>query len=277
MNRRHRLWRHVVSALLYCLPAVACAQSPLIQEVVDRVDRDSLVNTVRVLTGETGSTHGGTSDTIYSRFEQAGTHGLATDYLKMKLESYGLSTRLQPYTLWSFIGTNVLAEQRGTVTPGRVYILCAHYDSYSGSPDVAPGADDNASGCAAVLEAARVLSRYKTACTVLYALWDEEESGRIGSLYYLKDSLDRQDTIMGAVNLDMIGYDGNGDSLMEIHAQNVANSGALADTAALVQRLYGVGLKTRVYYPTGNGQSDHGAFWMLGYGAIMIIEALRNG
>ena len=52
------------------------------------------------------------------------------------------------------------------------------------SGTTAPGADDNASGTAAVIEAARIFTQYDSKYTIIYALWDEEEQGLIGSAYY---------------------------------------------------------------------------------------------
>ena len=71
--------------------------------------------------------------------------------------------------------------------PNQQIIICAHFDSkpYSGP---APGADDNGSGTSAVLEAARILSKYKTDYTIIYALWDNEEIGLRGSAYYAQQA-----------------------------------------------------------------------------------------
>ncbi len=273
-----KLWQLGIAMLWLWSSAYAQAQSPSIQEIINAVNLDSLTNTVKVLSGEVGSKNRGTSDTIRSRDYSQNGHGFAVDYLKGKLESSGLPVQLQPFTtILGVSGTNLLVEQKGTSMPGRKYILCAHYDSASDDSTVlAPGADDNASGCAAVLEAARLLSRYKTSYTVVYALWDLEEFGGFGSRIYADSAAARGDTIMGVLNLDMLGWDSNGDSLMNIHASEKAQSVELADTVAFVSRLYSFRLKPTVYNP-GTSQSDHAAFWRRGYSAVLLIEAFWGG
>lgn len=69
----------------------------------------------------------------------------------------------------------------------------------------APGADDNASGAAVVLEAARLLSSIQTPYTIIFALWDEEEIGLIGSANYARHAVQSGEQILGIVNMDMLG------------------------------------------------------------------------
>ena len=109
-----------------------------------------------------------------------------------------------------------------------LFILCAHYDAVDFYC-----ADDNASGVTAVLEAARILSEYQFNYTIVYALWDEEESGKHGSYYYatMADSNDLD--IQGVLNLEMFGWDEDGDGLIDIHTNDIANSVSLANIAEL--------------------------------------------
>jgi hypothetical protein len=67
MNTPHRWWAHLAGVLLYCLPTLAWPQSPVIQEIINSVNLDSLAYTVKVLSGEIGSTSGGQRDTILTR------------------------------------------------------------------------------------------------------------------------------------------------------------------------------------------------------------------
>jgi Zn-dependent M28 family amino/carboxypeptidase len=85
--------------------------------------------------------------------------------------------------------------------------VCAHYDSHSDS-DYSPGADDNGNGVAAVIEAARMLSKYKFNYTVIYALWNQEENELAESGDYAKKSADVNDTLIGVINMDVIAFDG---------------------------------------------------------------------
>jgi hypothetical protein len=261
---------------LMCLGAPSVqSQSQVIQEILNKVDLDSLRLTVQVLSGEIGSKNGGTSDTIRSRLYTERGNRLAAEYLRVKLESCSLDTQEQPFVgPFAVQGANVLAEQVGEAVPQCKYIICAHFDSVSDSNDVAPGADDNASGCAAVLEAARLLSKYRTAYTIVYALWDQEEVGTWGSNYYAKAARSRGDSILGVLNLEMFGWDGNNDGLMDVHCNT--RSKQLADTVVLMTRLHQLPLTPIVYNP-GTGSSDHAAFGRLGYSAIVFSEAFWGG
>ena len=93
--------------------------------------------------------------------------------------------------------------------------------------DVAPGADDNASGTAAVLEAARVLSQYRFKHTLRFVTFAAEEQGLIGSYYYVAEARSAGTPIGGAINLDMIAWDSDDDDAMDIHAGTRSDSQAL--------------------------------------------------
>lgn len=104
---------------------------------------------------------------------------------------------------------NVIAELRGTRYPGRYVIMAGDIDSRaSGSTDAttdAPGANDNASGVAGVLEAARVLSKYEFSSTVVFAALSGEEQGLFGGQHMAKEAKENGWDIMGILNNDMIG------------------------------------------------------------------------
>ena len=92
----------------------------------------------------------------------------------------------------------------------RYVIVGGHFDSIAldrtpGTQDVAPGADDNASGVAAVLEIARILSQVELDATVIFAFWGAEELGRIGSSHFASQARARGDSIRVMFQLDSIG------------------------------------------------------------------------
>jgi Zn-dependent M28 family amino/carboxypeptidase len=163
----------------------------------------------------------------------------------------------------------VYAIQRGNSYPDQKYIICAHYDNMP-ADSLAPGADDNASGTAAVLEAARILSQFSSDYTIIYALWDEEEQGVIGSAGFAQWSRMNDESILGVINIDMIGWDSNNDGKFWINTVDTANSVAIANEAVKVNELYQVGLTPQVLNP-GSG-SDNLPFWYFGYSAIGIEE-----
>lgn len=116
---------------------------------------------------------------------------------------------------------NILAIQWGTKTPNEFVICGAHYDSWNSDgtdPDTirAPGADDNASGVAGILETARLLSRYTFDRSIIYANWCAEEIGLVGSAAYAKNMAEQGMDIVGYFNMDMNGYLEEGDE-MHVH------------------------------------------------------------
>ncbi len=236
---------------------------PFIEDLIDQTNLDSLIAFVRILSGEDSVWINGSKVMIHHRISSEG-NDLAADYIKNKLESYKLEVSDQKYNEQ---GRNILAFQPGISVPETQYIICAHYDAVPNH-----GADDNASGVAAVLEAARILSVNGNAYTLIYALWDEEEVGLVGSRDYASQARTNNSRIQGVINLDMIGWDSDENGLMDIHSSNVASSDSLAELVALMNSIYEIGLNPVIYNP-GVRASDHSSFWDNGYGAILLIEA----
>ncbi len=120
-------------------------------------------------------------------------------------------------TIW---GGNVVFRREGWKDPGRRVILCGHYDSISRANDpyvCAPGADDNASGTACVLECARVLSCAQFERTVEFVLFDAEELGLKGSAWFAAN-VDTEIVYEGIINLDMVGADYGGTGTISLGA-----------------------------------------------------------
>jgi Peptidase family M28 len=115
------------------------------------------------------------------------------------------AARFQPFSMpGSASQRNVLC---GSATPGDgVILLCAHYDSISRNPAAAPGCDDNASGIAVMLEAARVLRDAGLDRHVLCAAFGGEEQGLYGSRACAEISAAEGWDIRLVINLDMVGY-----------------------------------------------------------------------
>jgi hypothetical protein len=244
-------------------------QSQVIQTIIDQTNIDSLTFFVEELSGEVQTIIGGQPYTIVSRRYNHAGNDMAANYIKEKLQGYGLPTYDQYFG--SGGGRNVYAVQLGTTFPNKKYIICAHYDDFTYSGTIVPGADDNASGTAAVLEAARIFRNYESKYTLVYALWDEEERGLYGSAYYAQQAALAGDSIMGVINMDMTAYDSNNDNIAEIHTRPIANSIALKDEMLTINSLYNIGLTLQTINP-GATYSDHASFWNNNFGAILLIE-----
>ncbi|MCU0406645.1 MAG: M20/M25/M40 family metallo-hydrolase, partial [Ignavibacteriaceae bacterium] len=243
-----------------------------IQTIINSTNIDSLMYFVKELSGEVSTIIGGSPYTIVSRHKNNASNNKSADYIKQKLQSYGLPAYDQNF---SSTGRNVYGVQLGTVYPNKKYIICAHYDDMP-SGTTAPGADDNASGTAAVIEAARIFTQYQSKYTIIYALWDEEEQGLIGSAYYAQQAHNAGDSIMGVINMDMIAWDNDNDGVGEIHVRNYANSVSLKDLMVQVNTTYSIGVIPSIINP-GATASDHSSFWNNGYGALLLIEEYYGG
>lgn len=105
--------------------------------------------------------------------------------------------------------TNVIATLKGTTNPTRVYIVSGHYDSMCSSPTDAkcdaPGANDDASGTAAVIELARVMSKMKFDATIIFMTVPGEEQGLLGAAYFAQQALEKKMDIEGMFTNDIIG------------------------------------------------------------------------
>ncbi|NVB38356.1 M28 family peptidase [Pseudenhygromyxa sp. WMMC2535] len=99
-------------------------------------------------------------------------------------------------------GVNVVGRKLGTQSPNQQIVLAAHYDHIAGCV----GADDNATGTAGVLEAARVLATRDYPRTLIVACWDEEEEGLIGSDAYAEVALASGAEILFNYDFEMIGF-----------------------------------------------------------------------
>jgi len=168
---------------------------------------------------------------------------------------------------------NVVATKPGSVSPGQQVIVCGHMDDTSEQPQVrAPGADDNGSGTAGVIEAARVFRDFNFEKTIKFCLWTGEEQGLLGSAAYAADAAGRGDTIAGVYNFDMIAWDGNGDGSIELHCGTMPSSQAIGHIFEDVITDYGLSLDPEFLTWNSTDRSDHASFWDHGFPAILGIE-----
>jgi photosystem II stability/assembly factor-like uncharacterized protein len=165
---------------------------------------------------------------------------------------------------------NVVATIPGTTNPEEIYIICGHYDSISQMPEVsAPGADDNGTGTVGVMEAARVLKDYSFESTLRFVCFSREEQGLVGSHAYAKEARVKGDSIVGALNFDMIGYVDASPENLDVLYNDI--SGWLADEYEADAALYVPGLDIIKKYSTYVG-SDNTSFWDYNYPSFCGIE-----
>ena len=194
-------------------------------------------------------------------------HDLAKQNISALMQVFGLQTSYEDGTYWGHPYSNVVGIKPGLTDPGRILVLGAHYDSVNN-----PGADDDASGVAGMLEAARVLSPYQFASTLVFIAFDSEELGLIGSKGYVYSHT--SDKMAGMLQLDMIAYN---NSAAQYHDQVAVfdarrnRFGAFKANLVNMVNTYGDGLTA---LDAGFiGQSDHQSFDDINVPDGLFIEA----
>ncbi len=131
----------------------------------------------------------------------------AAAYLFDTYESFGYEPEYQPFEYRIRNGptgptANVVATLKGTINPELIYVVSSHYDSVV----VGPGADDDTSGTAALLDAARILAGHPQPATIIFASFTGEEAGLLGSREFVRRAVADKLNVVGALNNDMIGW-----------------------------------------------------------------------
>lgn len=242
------------------------SQSPQVVQLINEVSKDSISLYIRQLSGDTSCVIGGLTYTILSRHKNQPGNDKAGQFIYEKFQSWGYQVQ---YETFSSTGKNVIATKQGLNDSQAYFVICAHYDDMP-TGTTAPGADDNASGTATVLELARVFSKYNSNYTIKFICFDEEEQGLIGSNYYATQARNRNDSIIGVINLDMTAYDANNDGMVDVHSNNVANTSQIANEWINNIYQYSISLTPRMV--ASQPYSDHYSFHQKNYGAILAIE-----
>lgn len=262
----HRATCRVAIAVVFfaCLPGLAGAAGapPTVRAVVDRVSQTNYQNLV------TNSLYTHQTD---NRSIGRTAHDLCARSVFSIMQSYGLQTSYQPFSFRmrrrSYDCWNVVGIKPGLTRPNDIYVIGAHYDSWYNS-----GADDNATGVAAVLEAARVLSKYRLGATVAFVAFDKEENAHAGSGHFV--DMYGAGPIKGMLSVDMVGWN-NPDYWNNVFCY--CRSPQSDETRYAMQSavsLYGEGLSWN-----SGGQrdsSDHQPFESAGISACWVEETLGN-
>ncbi len=217
--------------------------------------------------------------------------GAAADYIEQTFVELGYQPAGEAFESGGLSVRNIVAEQRGRSHPAEIVVVGAHYDSVRGSP----GANDNGSGVAALLELARVLRGRELSRTVRFVAFVNEESpfaytAEMGSLVHAKAAQARGDDIRAMISLETIGHysDEPGSQQYPFPLRWF-----YPDTANFIGFVGNLGSRTlvrgalesfrrHVAFPAegsavperipGVGWSDHWSFWQAGYRAIMVTD-----
>ena len=250
----------------------------LVAGLLGRVTTDAVYSATGGLSGEWPVVVGGSPYTLTTRSTLSGEPvDKATQYVYEYLEALGYDVGYHGFSFWGTEARNVIGEKPGSVFPEQIVLLAAHIDSAPWVGD-APGADDNASGSAAVMIAADLLAGFEFEYTVRFVFFTGEEQGLHGSDAYAQSAFDAGEDILGVINLDMIAWDAKYGPDIDLHSRAPGvedDSDALADLFVAVIDGYGLDLLPQVI-EDGIPDSDHSSFWARGYAAILAIEDYYN-
>jgi hypothetical protein len=238
--------------------------NPTIEEIISKVSLMEVENYITDL------------QNFQTRYGYTTECNQSAQYIFDEFASYPEITVENDYFVYnSYLVRNVIATLPGmNESDETVYVVGGHYDSTSNTDrwNNAPGADDDASGTAVALEAARVLSDYRFNSTIKFAAWTVEEMGLIGSARWVKNAATSGMDIGAYLNFDMIGYDPLNEMGLDIGYND--DSIWLANEMVSINENYTIGLN--ITTGSGGGASDHASFWQWGYTAVECIESNFN-
>jgi len=190
---------------------------PIIQEMIDQVSQSRTLADLRRLTGVDELCVGSNCGLITSRYTGSSDLQRVESYVYSTLINLHYSVEDIAWSRGGFSDHNILAHKRGVLYPNEEIYFIAHLD---GVPNPGPAADDDGSGSAALLELARILANRFTCRSVTLFFSTGEEEGTLGSSYFVDNYSQRLGNIKYMVNVEMLGYDSNGDGAMELFNGN---------------------------------------------------------
>jgi hypothetical protein len=227
-----------------------------IQDAVDTVSSAELIDDLETLVS------------YQTRFSYSPHSFLAAEWLKNELSSFGYETSFHEHD--RAMSPNVAAEKYGIKTPEEIVLICAHFDTVTSQPmELAPGANKNGSGTAALLSIARALADMHFDRTIRFVAFSGAEQGLRGSRVYSQRSKMQNENIVAVINLDMIGHAWNDTDQIQIVSNFVSEP--LADIFVSCSELYS-SLNTEKIVNSSVTWSDHASFWEREFPAILATH-----
>jgi Zn-dependent M28 family amino/carboxypeptidase len=215
------------------------------------------------------------------------------DYIEEKMHFYGYAVKRQPFTYRDGTYYNIIAEVKGTGdSKDGILVIGAHYDTVIGTP----GADDNASGVAGLLELARLISLNPLKMTVRLVAFSLEEppvfmTSRMGSHVYAKSLKEEETKVYGMISLEMLGYyceqkgcqyfplpifkwfyPDTGNFIAFVgNISSMSFTKKIKDSFKAMSSIPAESLNSPSIIP-GVNFSDHCSFWKFGYPAVMVTD-----
>lgn len=193
----------------------------------------------------------------------------AANWLANQFSQMGYAVSQPSFTVQGQPTNNIMAEKVGTVRPDDWYLVGAHMDSISNTSQ-APGAVDNASGCAAVVEMAKVVKDIEFEASLLFICFSGEEQGLHGSAFHVSTLSNNQtlSQLKAALTMDMIGYSSDNDRELLIESSQAHTQ--LMNLIASMAATYAPGLTT--FTSTNYWGSDHVPYIDAGVPAVLLID-----
>ncbi|RLF47146.1 MAG: hypothetical protein DRN29_03320 [Thermoplasmata archaeon] len=245
-----KLWCIAISIFLI-FPAFANGEDK-IESMLDKVDGSILLHYIETI--QNFGEHPTGSEACNE----------VAEYLQQEFESFGLEVSIHEWKNNGYEGKNIVA-----ILPGEKnssIILSAHYDSYPTSP----GADDDGSGIACLLMAAKIMSSYKFHYTIKFVAFSGEEQGMLGSQIYVKELYESNEDVVANINVDTVAHatSKEGGKLLRVLTDEA--SLWITDVAEEMAEKYGIDLSL---YRHGNFPAgDHQSFIDYGYEAVFFVE-----
>jgi hypothetical protein len=271
--------------VLFTDGAEACNYHPAVARLLRQTNADQWITWVRQLSGAEGVTIAGEETRIDTRYSPAMFDGQpnarAFEWLleqvnswypadQIEIQPFSVTFEDKPYT-WE----NLIITLPGQTRPDEIVVLSAHLDSTSDQPFIkAPGAEDNASGSATLIEAARLFRQARFERTLQIVWFTGEEQGLLGSQAFVKDAIANHKQLVGAINLDMFGYDSDNDRCFELHVGTMPQSKIIGQCFENAIRAFNLQLAYDFLTDEAIDRSDHGSFWQADIGAVEVLQNL---
>ena len=256
--------KKVVCVLIACLFTqvyflnVSAHNTNYVEDIINTINEEMISNYIYTLQNF------GPRITATPSCQQAG------QYIYEELYEMGYETRFLPWENSGYSDRNIEA-----ILPGErndSVIICAHYDSVPTSP----GADDNGSGTAAVLAAAKAISEYKDRIQLTYTIrfitFSGEEEGLLGSYSYASNAHNNNAQIVAVLNADMIGYVRSDMGKNRVKIYDDENSAWITNISIDVAKMYEEYIGLNIVRRDAGANSDHWPFLAYGYDAVFFHE-----
>lgn len=216
-------------------PTTVISTTEVVWQMLGQVNQGRVLDDLSQLAGEAPICVGSVCYTITNRLTGSESLRWATDYIYTELVNLGYSVEFQNWSHSGHTDRNVVARKTGVISATEKVYFVAHVDGVGTGNERFPAVDDNASGAVDILEVARIFSSHSFSRTLVLLFSTGEEQGTLGVKSYLDQlSPTELSSIKYAINIDMVGYDPNGDGGMELwhggHLPSLALAAVMSDT-----------------------------------------------